>query len=210
MNCTTLSLEKLRRDSHAWAKRIALSYKPDCVVYVAKAGFVIGYEIADELNIPLIGVITVREKGNKIKDLVAPFVRKLPDFVRNFLISMELKSGIHKRSKERTISWVDSECRSDKQEYKRLLVVDDSVDTGYSLLAVYDLLKKAFPNAEIKTAGLNVWDKSKAVFETDYCLYRNTLIKAPMSKDSQEYGEFMKVYEDYRCKNLRSGGGVPQ
>ena len=45
-----------------------------------------------------------------------------------------------------------------------------------------------------KIAGLNVWDKSRCIINTDFALYKDTVIKTPMSKDSKEYKEFMKIY----------------
>ena len=32
------------------------------------------------------------------------------------------------------------------------------------------------------------------MFDTNYCTYENTVIKAPMSKDSNEYNEFISMY----------------
>ena len=57
-----------------------------------------------------------------------------------------------------------------------------------------DVIQNEFKNAEIKIAGLNVWDKSKNIIHTDFALYENTVIKAPMSKDSSEYKEFVRIY----------------
>ena len=39
-------------------------------------------------------------------------------------------------------------------------------------------------------------DKSEDVIKTDFALYRNTVIKTPMSKDSKEYKDFMKIYNE--------------
>ena len=77
---------------------------------------------------------------------------------------------------------------------QRILVVDDSVDTGHSMKQVVDAISSGFNNVEIKIAGLNVWDKSRSIIDTDFALYKDTVIKTPMSKDSKEYKEFMKIY----------------
>lgn len=65
-------------------------------------------------------------------------------------------------------------------------------------MAVKNYISTIFRNAEIRVAGLNVWDMSKEKVFTDYALYKNTIIKAPMSKDSKEYDVFMKMYNNYR------------
>lgn len=89
-----------------------------------------------------------------------------------------------------------SQLEADK--INKILVVDDSIDTGNSILAVKNYISTIFRNAEIRVAGLNVWDMSKEKVFTDYALYKNTIIKAPMSKDSKEYDVFMKMYNNYR------------
>lgn len=43
---------------------------------------------------------------------------------------------------------------------------------------------------------MNVWDKSKNIIHTNFALYENTVIKAPMSKDSSEYKEFVRIYNE--------------
>lgn len=196
MKYVTVSMKELKEESKKWAKRIEKDYYPDLIVYIAKAGSVIGNEFSKEMNIPMIGVETVRKKGNGIKNRLAPIIRKLPNCIRNFLISIELISGIHKRNSERKVIILD-----DIKKYKnikRILVVDDSVDTGASVLAVKEVLKKEFGDTEIRIAGLNVWKKSDELIHTDYALYKNTIIKAPMSKDSDEYELFLREYQEYQ------------
>lgn len=197
MKYTKLSLTELKEISRRWAVDIFKSYQPDMVVYVAKAGFIIGNEIARTLHVELIGVETVREKGNRLKAVIAPLVRVLPDWIRNVLIFFELKSGIHKRNNKRIIRFIDKKKIIWSKTIRKILVVDDSVDTGTSILAVINALKKEYENAEIRVAGLNVWDKSEELVKVDYCLYRNTIIKSPMSKDSEEYGNFIQEYYQF-------------
>ena len=67
---------------------------------------------------------------------------------------------------------------------------------------VVDAITSVFTETEIKVAGLNVWDKSKDIIKTDYVLYENTVIKAPMSKDSTEYKKFIKIYGDDTSNGL--------
>ena len=60
------------------------------------------------------------------------------------------------------------------------------------------MLNKEFGDIEIRIAGLNVWKKSDELIHTDYALYKNTIIKAPMSKDSDEYELFLREYQEYQ------------
>ena len=143
----------------------------------------------------MVGISATRE-GNKLKEIVGPIISLMPNFVRNFLISMELKSNTHDKNTERKIHFHESLEKLKGQSFDRILVVDDSVDTGHSMKQVVDAIQNEFKTAEIKIAGLNVWDKSKNIIHTDFALYENTVIKAPMSKDSSEYKEFVRIYNE--------------
>lgn len=193
MKYTELSIEKLKSECKEWAKSLKKTYCPDLVIYVARAGYLIGKEMSEVFEVPMVGISATRE-GNKLKEIVGPIISLMPNFVRNFLISMELKSNTHDKNTERKIHFHESLEKLKGQSFDRILVVDDSVDTGHSMKQVVDAIQNEFKNAEIKIAGLNVWDKSKNIIHTDFALYENTVIKAPMSKDSSEYKEFVRIY----------------
>lgn len=198
MQYLRLSIEELKIQCKNWANTIQNTYHPDLIIYVAKGGFLIGYEFSKIMGVPMIGIETVREKGNGIKDFVAPVLRMLPDFIRNFFITVEIKNGIHERNSRRTVRFID-DCQSMQNELRqKILVVDDSVDTGASIAAVKEYVKKQFPCSDIKVAGFNVWDKSSQLVFTDFAFYRNTVIKSPMSKDSREYKIFINKYNDFQ------------
>lgn len=203
MNYIRLSIKDLKFQSKNWAKEVDQKYHPDIVIYVAKAGFLIAYQFAEVMNIPLIGVVTVREKGNKLKNFIAPIIRKMPDFIRNTLIIIELKSGIHSKNNKRASRFIDDVKIYDIATIKKVLIIDDSVDTGASIISVKELVNKKFNNADIRIAALNVWEKSKKRVNVDFVLYENSIIKAPMSKDSKEYENFIKEYKNFldRSKN---------
>lgn len=193
MNYTELSIKDLENKCSIWASNIKESFQPDLIVYIAKAGYLVARPMKPVFDVPLVGISAIRS-GNSIKKIVGPFVSVLPNFVRNFLISIELKSDTHAKNTERRIKFHTGFENIDKTNIHKILVIDDSVDTGYSMKQVVDAISSVFDEVEIRTAGFNVWDKSRTVFDTDYALYENTVIKAPMSKDSKEYKKFIKIY----------------
>lgn len=107
MKCITLSIESLNSKTRNWARKISSEYSPDMIIYVAKAGFLIGKGFSETMECPMIGVETVREKGNGLKSKIAPLIGKLPLFVRNMLIAIELKSGVHKKNDYRRVDMLD-------------------------------------------------------------------------------------------------------
>lgn len=195
MKCIELSKKDLEVQCKDWAEKIKKEYQPDLIVYVAKAGYLIARPMKNVFDVPLVGISATRE-GNSLKEIVGPLVSLLPNFVRNFLISMELKSNTHDRNAERKIRFHQSFENIHQDSIQKIIVVDDSVDTGHSMKQVVDAISNKMNHVQIKVAGLNVWDKSEDVIKTDFALYRNTVIKTPMSKDSKEYKDFMKIYNE--------------
>lgn len=193
MKYIELSRKDIEEQCKDWAKEIQKSYQPDLIVYVAKAGYLIGREMKDVFNVPLVGISATRE-GNALKEVVGPIVSRMPNFVRNILISLELKSDTHSKNAERQIHFHEGLEKMKSSNIQSILVVDDSVDTGHSMKQVVDAIHSLFGDIEIKIAGLNVWDKSRSIIDSDFALYKNTVIKSPMSKDSKEYKDFMKIY----------------
>ena len=133
-----------------------------------------------------------------MKEIISPLLRILPQSVKRSLREMELNSGVHKVDKERNIFWdpMDAHLIKNNSGITNILLVDDSVDTGYSMLQVKDKIYSDLGTVVIRTAAINVWSKSAKVCETNYCNYKNFIIMTPMSKDSKEYPEFEKLYNN--------------
>lgn len=193
MKYTELSLKKLKEISITEATTINKNFPVDLIIYVARAGFPIALYMNEIFNVQLLG-IGAQRKGNSFKSKLGPLVAFFPHFVRNLLITIELKTKVHKRDAERNVEFHKSINELLIDRYKNILIVDDSVDTGNSMKLVYEVVQSKFPEAIIKTYSLNVWDESKTVFLTDYYSYENTVIRAPMSKDSKEYKYFCEMY----------------
>lgn len=66
----------------------------------------------------------------------------------------------------------------------RILIVDDAVDSGFTLADVVENIKAHTNGADIRTAVITVTRKS-AIIKPTYCLYRNSLlVRFPWSLDS--------------------------
>lgn len=193
MDCFEISMENFEEECRNWAEELKKHYQPDMVIYVAKAGYLIGKTMSEVFRVPLVGISAVR-KGNRLKSIVGPFFSLVPNVIRNRLIEFELKSNVHKADSERHVEFINDLSKYKESEIKNIIIVDDSIDTGYSMRAVKETVQSHFKEASVKTAGFNVWDKSKDIIITDFSLFTNTIIKAPMSKDSKDYKKFIKLY----------------
>ncbi|WP_303997434.1 phosphoribosyltransferase [Megamonas hypermegale] len=194
MNYVELSIKSLDQISKTLANKIKQSYNPSLIIYIAKGGFLIAKSMSEILDVPIIGIYAVR-KGNKNKERLAPILSKIPKCITKILRIIELKSGLHKTIKERHV-YFDKDIENFNTNSLKILIVDDSIDTGYSMLAVKNMLINKFKNIkDIKVAAINVWDKSDEIITVDFYCYKNTIMVTPMSKDSKEYGAFIKLYE---------------
>lgn len=123
-----------------------------------------------------IGIHAERE-GGKLKELISPILKCLPQSIKLSLRKIELASGVHKEYKERKIYWDNSDvCLRVLKNKKNILVVDDSVDTGYSMISVlHEIRREVGKNVIIKTAAINCWSKSFPIIKTDYFCYADTI-----------------------------------
>lgn len=201
MDYLELSLKSLHIENVTLAKNIATYFHPDIVVYVAKGGYLIGKDIAEYFQVPYIGIHAQRE-GNKTKEKLANLLKRLPQVVTKFLRQMELKSGVHKKVKQRKVFWDQDDNYLEKMKnVHNVLLVDDSVDTGYSMKALLPyVIKAAGMPIEVRIASINVWSKSESVIQTDFYNYRDTIISTPMSNDSREHSQFLNQYANRHSK----------
>ena len=63
MKYTELSIEKLKSECKEWARELKKTYCPDLVIYVARAGYLIGKEMSEVFEVPMVGISATRE-GN--------------------------------------------------------------------------------------------------------------------------------------------------
>ena len=119
MKYTELSIEKLKSECNSWARELKKTYCPDLVIYVARAGYLIAKEMSEVFEVPMVGISATRE-GNKLKEIVGPVISFMPNFVRNFLISMELKSNTHDKNTERKIHFHESLEKLKGQSFDRI------------------------------------------------------------------------------------------
>lgn len=194
MNYLELSEKNVRDESLKLAKKIESKFKPEIVIFVAKGSFYIGDEISKYFNVPLIEIKAVREK-NKLKEIVSPILKLIPKKIKYILRELEINSNTHKKSSKRNVQ-LEEKYKVELLKYKKVLLVDDSIDTGNTIIEILNYLKNY--DLEIKTAGLNVFEMSKENIEIDFNIYEDTLLNGPWSKDSKYYSKFMEDYTKWK------------
>lgn len=111
-----------------------------------------------------------------------------------------MSSDFHDKNSDRQIKF-ESNLWKKYQNCKKIIIVDDSVDTGHSASLVKNAVSEFFKGAEVKMASLNYFEKAEKVFTPDYYLYKNNMLKGPWSNDSKENGIFLQKYFDWKQVN---------
>lgn len=190
-----LEIRDIQRLSIQLAKKV--DKEPELVAFIAKGSFLIGKTIADYFNTPLLEISAVR-LGNKMKAVLHPVLRLLPRRIKLWLRRMELKSGIHEKNSQR-----DATINAPTGLLKKcqtILLVDDSVDTGHTIISAKEKLLEEFPTAEVLIASFFVQEASKKRVTVDYTLWENRIFSAPWSNDSREHEKYIAEYHRMKAE----------
>ena len=165
----------------------------DIVVYISKSGYLIGDAIGSISNKNTLEIKSKRPGAEKKHKYLPEVVNKLPRDLIYYLKVYERKLSYYDVVSERTLYYDEEKVKDIKP--KKILIFDDSIDTGYTLLKVKSEIESIYKDAEIKIAVLNYFTDRNSI-KPDYFLYKDSVISAPWTIDSKEYREFIKLYEN--------------
>jgi len=184
---TTLNKEIFCQNSKDLISKV--NYKPDLVVGVLNGG---GYvlDIIKQLdslkNVNFCSAKLQRPDTIKNKAIVKFLLKKLPYVFLNYIRVLESKKAEKSICliKNQAILKIKFHCgfNIDNLKVKRILIVDDALDTGRTVYMFKNNLQKMFPNAEIETAVLS-WTIESSIIKPEYYLYKNVLVRYPWAKD---------------------------
>jgi len=181
MEYMELTIEDVKKLSLDLAKKIKKDFNPDYVLFVERGSLYIGQEVSNFFEVPLLGVSASRKKS-KLKKVVSPLLIIIPSFIKKKLREKEINSNTHEKNSDRKV-FLNFDCNLNK---KNVVIVDDSADTGFSILQIQ------------KTACLNVLDKSVKNIKIDYFLMKNTMLSGPWSNDSKFHKQFLIDFQHYK------------
>lgn len=146
-------------------------------------------EIAKELSSNSIDIqfVKCQRPTTAIKKNMKIFreiLNKLPVFLLNQLRVLEyyFLNNKYKKNYHRNIILDEN---IDFQQYEKIMIVDDAVDSGATLQKVYNFVKeKVSNNVDIKTLVVVSTSKTPIILP-DYCLYKGVLLRFPWSMDSK-------------------------
>lgn len=173
--------------------RIASAFGPDLLIGIRSGGYVVAQSMAPHFPLTTLLPITCRRTSTQKKQgssALKNILRKLPDSVTGRLRIIEHILLTQLRPPKQSVFTPDAkELAAIENRLRELggtpkiLIVDDAVDSGATLAAVTDTLKKIAPSgAIIRTAVITVTTASPFV-EPNYLLYRYVLCRFPWSLD---------------------------
>lgn len=178
------------------AVQVDASYNPDLIIGVLTGGGYVGqrvYQYFAGSGAVSYAEINIERGTTGIKRMfgLRRMLRRLPVWLLNILrivevLMLEVKARVivPKRSGEIVLS--PEITKSLREGDKRVLVVDDCVDTGATLLKVSEHLKAHFPSSnELKFAVITKAHR-KVLLEVDFFLFNRVLIRFPWSMDNKK------------------------
>lgn len=185
MKVITFTIEDFKSACHSLQKTVARSgFKFDTLVGIASGG---DY-VANQFDSPNIFSVAMRRPSTASKQGIASLILPyLPAFLCRWLRIAEAK-WLQWRNSRRPANQIP-DCNISPflakhlESPRNVLIVDDAVDSGITLKAVYDAIKKRSPKSTIMTAAITQTQRNP-VAKPDFALFRNeTLIRFPWAKD---------------------------
>lgn len=187
-----------------WAQEIERDFKPDLVLFIATSGFLFAKPMAKQFGCDIVD-IRVSRIGNKIKDRLKSLIKCIPQKIILALVSSQLKYYFNDKKCERTVQITPRYQAAVRHLYKKILIVDDAVDTGWTMNTIKEKVKKDFPAAEIKTAAYMVSDFSGKHIKIDFWKYKNEIVLNPTSRKIEGYQEYI---DSYKAWSRYTVGGI--
>ena len=199
MNYIELSTKNVEEKSIEIANEIQKEFKPDIVVFISKGAFQIGNEISKYCNVSLLEIYAQRKVGS-IKSFLKIFMKLIPASIKKKLREKEIKTNIHEKNTDRNVYFEERKWGKYKK-VKNILIVDDSIDTGNTMIQVKEKVQEYFKDCNIKIMSFNTFTKSENIIKTDYYIWKDTMLNGPWSNDSKYNKEFIKQYKKWKREN---------
>lgn len=185
MRVVTLDNKAFEEVCHDLAGKVVIDgYLPDLIVGIATGGVYVSRHIMP--SVPH-AVISCQRPSTAVKDsnkTLMNIVQCLPLWCRNLLRIVEaMLLGCNKSRRLPQVD-IDKECINAIKASKYILVVDDAVDSGNTLMAVKEIIESLDSDVEIRTAAITVTTSAPAIIPDYYIYHNRTLIRFPWSKDA--------------------------
>jgi len=189
----TLTAEELTTASYKLADIVLQDgFEADLVIGVKRGGAIVAKHLFTKLSVKkemqytevsFSRLTTESKKSWRVSKVLT----KLPYFLLNILRNievylLELFKPKHYFSDREHLIVLDATLRDILSKSKKILIVDDAVDSGKTLLAIKSVLLRENEALEIRSAVLTSTHK-KSYLTVEYKLYENVLLRCPWAED---------------------------
>lgn len=157
----------------------ARDFMPDAVLGIITGGEAVAARMF--VGVPHCGVCLQRPGTATKRGMAGRLLRRLPRGVNNMLRIAEAYMLGLRRSEPRKFN---GELPPELAGARRILIVDDAVDSGATMQAIYAAVAATHPRAELHSCAITVTTRHP-LMRPDTALYNNgTLIRFPWSQDA--------------------------
>lgn len=181
MKVLTLDAQALQTAARALEKK-AQAFAPDLVVGIATGGEIVAEMMFE--GVPHIYVKS-RRRSTAAKQRIGwvwTIVRHLPRCVKDAMRVAEARRLSHGKGKMQEPMILGADTQAAIAGSKKILVVDDAIDSGMTMKRVVDAIRGVEGSRDIAVAAITETMKEPLVV-ADYKLYCGVLVRFPWSKD---------------------------
>ncbi|MEO2058483.1 MAG: phosphoribosyltransferase [Mesonia sp.] len=166
-----------------------IDFEPDVVIGVLNGAYYLVQLFKDQESFSEVKFYNIKlqrqQESFKKKKTFNIILKLLPYWALNKLRILESKrdkKSLAKISKKKLLLKSLHLPITFDSTYKRVLIVDDALDTGKTMFVLKNNLKKVFSNSEIKVAVI-AWTIENSIVKPDFYIFKNILVRFPWSKD---------------------------
>jgi len=201
----TLNDADLREAAIALNALVFKDFLPDIIIGIKTGGYIVAEQMAREAaHKPLLLAVSMQRESTKKKAKLKNILRHFPYFITDKLrilehrwlfrhcekpkatkqSTVEQKSGLPRSLKSLAMTEIEAlRAALLGLENAKILIVDDAVDSGRTLQAVFFAVREATDlSCEIRSAAITL-TTDFSIINPDYLLYKNVLCRFPWSFD---------------------------
>lgn len=126
---------------------------------------------------------STKSKEEGVQSKLFSLLFRLPYFALNILRLFEHGLLASRSNSNRTVE-IQGELPT--TAYQSVIIVDDAVDSGYSMKCVVDYLQETLTESPQLLTASYVVTRCKPVFRPDFTLFNNILVRFPWAKDAKK------------------------
>ena len=188
MKIITLNSREFKMDCQRLLDAVLKTgFKPDLIVSIATGGDYVVREFGCDNDVEFVSIKKQR-KATRTKNklhLMFYFLKRMPYFISNtlrkaehmFLMFKHVRSSLNDKKNITSFEGINV-----IRKVKNILIVDDAVDSGSTMVAIVSHIEKEFPGSNVCTASI-VNTFYKPLIVPDVVIYDKCLVRFPWSKD---------------------------